>query len=78
MAKEMNPDGPGADARPTRRVVRRSRTQNLPLVPMGEAVVFPTMELTIQINSPRSLRALDAALRDKRRVVLAARHVDEE
>ncbi|MGI8915627.1 MAG: endopeptidase La [Chloroflexota bacterium] len=67
------PEPPAAPARP-----RRFRKQNLPLVPMGEAVVFPTMELTIQINSPRSLRALDAALRDGRRVVLAARHVDEE
>jgi ATP-dependent Lon protease len=69
---------PEAEAPPRRRVVRRVRAQNLPLVPMGEAVVFPSMELTIQINSPRSLRALDAALRDHRRVVLAARHVEEE
>jgi len=78
MVKEIRTDDSAAPAAPVRRVVRRSRTQNLPLVPMGEAVVFPTMELTIQINSPRSLRALDAALRDKRRVVLAARHVEEE
>ncbi|HEV7214952.1 MAG TPA: endopeptidase La, partial [Chloroflexota bacterium] len=69
---------PSSPAPPVRTVARRSRTQSLPLVPMGEAVVFPTMELSIQINSPRSLRALDAALRDRRRVVLAARRVEEE
>jgi ATP-dependent Lon protease len=79
MDKETTVDSPPeAAAPPPRRVVRRIRAQNLPLVPMGEAVVFPSMELTIQINSPRSLRALDAALRDHRRVVLAARHVEEE
>jgi ATP-dependent Lon protease len=78
MVKESTLIDPSDVVAPVRRPVRRSRTQNLPLVPMGEAVVFPTMELTIQINSPRSLRALDAALRDRRRVVLAARHVEEE
>jgi len=50
----------------------------MPLIPMGQAVVFPHMDLTIQVTSPRSLRALDAAIREKQQIVLAARRVDDE
>ncbi len=51
----------------------RKRKLELPLIPLSDAVVFPHMDISIQVGSPKALRALDAALKEGRRVILAGR-----
>ena len=42
----------------------------LPLVPLREAVVFPRIIMPLQVGRPKSVRALEAALRTTKRILL--------
>ena len=42
----------------------------LPLVPLREAVVFPRIIMPLQVGRPKSVRALEAALRTNKRILL--------
>lgn len=58
---------------PPARTRQRQRKGNLPLIPLTDAVVFPHMDISIQIGTGKALRALDAALGEGRRIILAGR-----
>ncbi|HEX2171941.1 MAG TPA: endopeptidase La [Dehalococcoidia bacterium] len=44
--------------------------ETVPLVPLREAVVFPRVIMPLQVGRPKSVRALEAALRRDKRILL--------
>jgi Lon protease-like protein len=53
---------------------RMESRDSLPLIPMRDVVVFPYMMMPFIIGRPSSARALEDALRNDKRVFLAAQH----
>jgi ATP-dependent Lon protease len=55
----------------------RSRTADLPLVPMRDIVVFPHMIVPFFVGRPRSVKAVEAAMAGDRMLLLAAQRSTE-
>ncbi|MBW8772760.1 MAG: LON peptidase substrate-binding domain-containing protein, partial [Gemmatimonadetes bacterium] len=54
-------------------------SQNLPILPMRNGVLFPGMSLPITAARPQTLRAIEAALRDpEHRVLVLAQRDDQD
>ncbi len=77
MVKTADALSPPSDAEgPT--VRSRAKPLDLPLLPIGKFVVFPDMDFSLQINTPRSRRAVDNALASMRNLVMFSRNIEDE
>ncbi|HEY8347264.1 MAG TPA: endopeptidase La [Symbiobacteriaceae bacterium] len=51
--------------------VGKGRTVELPLLPLRGQIVFPSMIVPLEVGRERSVRAVDQAMRENRRMILA-------
>ena len=48
------------------------RPSEIPVLPLRDVVVFPGMVIPLFIGRPKSIRALELAIKDDRRIILVA------
>ena len=59
-------------ARPAKASNGKARSSEVPVLPLRDVVVFPGMVIPLFIGRPKSIRALELAMKDDRSIVLVA------
>lgn len=76
MPTILNPDGTKALPKPVKRVIEE--TVEIPVLPIRDMVLFPEMILPLRIDDEKSIRLIDDALVEKKKIGLQAVMADVE